>query len=263
MKPTIVVTLGIVLSITALTVEPAWACAPHEYEQCGPFGIGCVCVPKVGGTIGDAAEHAKGEIFAQTGGAPLEQWIIQSRDSAIGTAQPIPLQIRRQLTGYIEEDLLNRVRFKVGDNGILNLAGLTMSFGDAAAITLIDLVVFRNWNDALNDPAMWSHELTHVKQYRDWGTRNFAISYARRSSDVEDPAYAVGNGYHRWAARSAATYGGYWQQPSPGPRRGFDLQLPSTVRCFTSQGISAPFSGTLGEPCFMQVGWSRIPGISR
>jgi hypothetical protein len=247
-----------------LSVDGAWACPDNQYEQCTIFG--CICLPKLGGTIGDGLEHLKNEIRGQTGGTGLEFWIVQSRNSAIGSAQPIPSQIRQALTGYVEEDLMNRVRFSVGDEGILNLAGLTMRFGDAAAITLIDLVVFRNRNDALYNPALWAHELEHVKQYRDWGTRDFAISYARREADVEDPAYAKGNGFAQWSANNPTRFSHQppnpWAMP-PSPQPAPQLSYATIVRCFTPAGISAPFMGIPGQPCFMQMGWNRISGISR
>ena len=87
----------------------------------------------------------------------------------------IPMNVRNALRGYIDEASLNQVRFKVGDNGFLNLANLSFSYGDkfgneVQAVTLIDVVVFRNEFDAYNNMSLWAHELAHVKQFRDWGT---------------------------------------------------------------------------------------------
>jgi hypothetical protein len=178
-------------------------------------------MPKIGGDIGNGAEHLKKELQGQTGGTALELWLNGSRNTSIGTSQPIPPQIRQALTGYIEDDVMNRARFKVGDNGVLNLAGLSLAYGDVlgssvAAVTLIDVIVFRDAGDAYNNPSLWAHELTHVKQFRDWGTNNFAISYARDSGSVEGPAYDVGNNYARWAATRSAPF-----PPVPGPGGGF------------------------------------------
>jgi hypothetical protein len=93
-------------------------------------------------------------------------------------------------------------QFKIGDAGVLNLAGLSIQYGDVNAVTLIDVIVFASEADAYNNPALWAHELTHVKQYRDWGLHSFAISYARNASDVEAPAYSVGNSFNQWRANN-------------------------------------------------------------
>jgi hypothetical protein len=197
----------------------ALACPPGQYEQC-VFGAACMCLPEIGGTVGDAAEHLKKETLAQTAGPVLEAWIVGSRNTAIGTSEAMPPAMRQALTGYIDDDAMNRVRFKVGDNGILNLAGLSIDYGDrvfgrgVAAVTLIDLIVFANANDAYNNPSLWAHELTHVKQFRDWGTNNFAISYVRNVGSVEDPAYAAGNGYDGWRANQATMQGAF-SPPQP------------------------------------------------
>ena len=193
----------------------AQACPDNQYESCDPFRIACVCLPKIGGDVGKAAEKVKAETTAQSAGPVLAGWIQGSRNSAIGTAQPIPPNIRSALTGYVEPDILNRVRFKVGDNGVLNLAGLTIAYGDrfgqaqAQAVTLIDVVVFRNQSDAFGNAELWAHELHHVQQFRDWGVMDFGIRYARNSDAVEQPAYARGDGYVTWAAAK--------QAPSPFP----------------------------------------------
>lgn len=235
-----VITLGVLLFSLAF-VTRVDACPPNQYESC--FLGACVCLPEIGGTVGDTFEHIKKETEGQTAGRALEQWLIASRNTSVGTSQPIPLQIRGALTGYVEDRAMNNARFKVGDNGALNLAGLTLAYGDAfgnsvMAVTLIDVIVFRNEADAYNNPSLWAHELTHVKQFMDWGTNNFAISYVRDVGSVEDSAYAVGNGYPAWAATRFTTqsppfpvlglppgYGmqvcrcvGPYPQPAPEPR---------------------------------------------
>ena len=187
--------------ILCLSSTAALACPPGQYQ--GLFGW---CYPEIGGAVGDSFEHLKREIPAQVGGNPLEGWVIASRNTSINGAQPIPFQIRQLLTGYIEDNVMNIASFKIGDPGVLNLAGLTLQYGDVSAITLIDVIVFRYANDAYNNPALWAHELTHVKQYRDWGVHSFAISYVRNSWDVETPAYAVGNSFNQWRANNQSPF---------------------------------------------------------
>jgi uncharacterized protein DUF4157 len=153
--------LLLTISTTALG-----GCPAHTYK--GLFGK---CFPEIGGTVGQATEHAEDEAKAQVLGPTLETWINQSRATSIHGAQPIPPQIREALTGYIDEDSLNRAKFKVGDSGVLNLDGLPIKYGDfiggdIAAITLNDVIVFRSADDAYNNTSLWAHELTHVRQYK-------------------------------------------------------------------------------------------------
>jgi hypothetical protein len=98
---------------------------------------------------------------------------------------------------------MNRVRYKIGDNGFVNLAHLLEQGGVASAVTLIDVVVFRGPSEA-DDLSIWAHELTHVDQYRSWGVHSFAVQYARNWRSVENPAYAKGDGFWAWRARAAA-----------------------------------------------------------
>jgi hypothetical protein len=142
--------------------------------------------------------HAVNEAQAQATGAWLEQWIIASHNTAVSGAMPIPPLIRQALTGYASEDSMNRVRYKIGDNGFLNLADVIEKGGRVQAVTLIDVIIFRGPSEA-SDPSLWAHELTHVDQYRDWGVHSFAIQYARDYNTVEAPAYAKGDGYSTWA----------------------------------------------------------------
>lgn len=183
------------------------ACPDGQYSSMG------MCWPEIGGSVGQATEHLKREIPAQLGGNPLEAWINASRSTSVQGAMPIPPQIRQALTGYIDQETLNAVRFKIGDNGVLNLAGLSVRYGDVSAITLIDVVVFRDANDAYSNPALWAHELKHVKQFRDWGTHSFAIQYARDYVSVERPAYEAGNNYAQW--KSASSRMPTYQYPQP------------------------------------------------
>jgi hypothetical protein len=201
------------------------------------FGA-CVCLPKLGGTIGEGLEHLKNETRAQTIAPGFEAWLNASRNSAIGTSSPIPPHIRQALTGYIDPDVMNRARYKVGDNGILNLANLSLSYGDnfigggVAAVTLVDVIVFQNVNDAANYVALWAHELTHVKQFRDWGTRDFAIRYARNPNAVEGEAYAAGRNYDSW--RSGRTF-------PPGPAVVTTMQGYPPGTTMTACGCWGPY----------------------
>jgi hypothetical protein len=127
-------------------------------------------------------------------GPTLEQWLIRSRNDAANGSLPIPGSVRQAMQGWFTDDLMNKVTYKIGDNGVLNLANLSIQYGDARAVTLIDVVVFKNAAEA-QDMSLWAHELHHVKQFDEWGTRNFAIRYARSWNTVENDAYALEQRY--------------------------------------------------------------------
>ncbi len=154
----------------------------------------------VGNTLNKADQdvaNAINELQASVlSGPTLEQAIIALHNTAINGSLPISPDIRQKLTGYASEDSMNRVRYKIGDNGFINLARLLEQGGFASAVTLIDVIVFRSPNDAA-DLSTWAHELTHVDQYAD-GTNSFAVRYARNYRSIEDPAYTKGDGYLAW-----------------------------------------------------------------
>jgi hypothetical protein len=62
---------------------------------------------------------------------------------------------------------------------------------DVNAVTLVDIIVFRNPDDALNNAALWAHELKHVQQYLQWGVGEFAARYTRDYNAIEAPAYEI------------------------------------------------------------------------
>ena len=237
------------------TSNSTWACPSGQYNSC-TFGV-CVCLPEIGGTIGQATEHAKKELQAQIGGPAIEAWIVQSRNDAMRGAMPIPPNIRQQLTGYSSVNSMNVVRYKIGDNGIANLGHVTMQlgWGDPEAITLIDVVVFRGPTEASN-PALWAHELVHVDQYSSWGVRDFAIRYARSSNDVEAPAYAKGNGYSAWAANNSVfNSGANWQGGGQMPQTQFG------AFCYTRAGKFGPGPvQPVGSYCQVQTWQGWFPG---
>lgn len=168
--------------MTMSQVPSALACAPGETQVC--LG-GCICVPDPNGVLGPMQERA-GTISANA----LEGWILRSRESAVrqGTL-PIPADIRRQLLPFYAAELLDSVRYKVGDLDELSAARNVMQNPDIKAVTLVDIIVFRNADMAGHDAALWAHELLHVQQYREWGTAGFAARYSRDFNAVEAPAY--------------------------------------------------------------------------
>jgi hypothetical protein len=121
--------------------------------------------------------------------------IIASHDAVMaGGGQTIPARLRKVLRRWYSDDLLNAVRWTSLRGSIKQLLKDShMNFeGDTLAITMIDVVIFRN-DDLANDGALWAHELYHVQQYREWGVFGFAkrwVDDSSASGPVEAPAYA-------------------------------------------------------------------------
>jgi hypothetical protein len=215
---------------------------------------------KAGQDVGNAVNELQASVLS---GPTLEQAIIASHNTAINGAMPIPPQIRQQLTGYASEDSMNRVRYKIGDNGFANLAHLLEQGGLASAVTLIDVIVFRGPTEA-NDPALWAHELTHVDQYAAWGVHSFAVQYARNYRGVENPAYAKGDGYQTWwQSRGSQLTLGPVGGPPPQIIRPVPMPPQAAFGAFCyAQGTRfgpGPLQ-PIGSPCWVNTQWGQLNG---
>jgi hypothetical protein len=160
------------------------ACPPGEQPIC--LG-GCVCLP--GSPRDTEALYEQVQWLAAAG---LETWIRQSRDQlALQQSHPVPLHIRSQLEAHFDLAVLETAHYRVGDDAVLNAANTLLQNPDVTAVTLVDIIVFRNEADALDNVALWAHELKHVEQYLEWGVGEFARRYTRDHRSVERPAYAL------------------------------------------------------------------------
>jgi hypothetical protein len=118
----------------------------------------------------------------------LASWITTARDAAKAQGvEPIPGPIRVALAGYVAEPVLDRVRWRVGGSD-LSLPQNVIRFGDVPAMTLDDVIVFRERTAALEDPKLWAHELMHVMQFAEWGVAGFATRYLSDYEAVESEA---------------------------------------------------------------------------
>jgi hypothetical protein len=118
----------------------------------------------------------------------LAAWIMAARDSAKAAGvEPIPPTIRAALAGYVPQDVLDRVRWRE-EREQVSLPQSAISFGDVPAMTLDDIVVFRERQAALQDPTLWAHELKHVMQFAEWGVQGFALRYLQDYEAVEAEA---------------------------------------------------------------------------
>lgn len=149
----------------------------------------------------EGATHVVNESLVQSGAPILQELIARSRDDALRAGvQPIPPEIRQNLEGFIPDRILNRVRYRVRGGGDLTLQVNSIRYGKAAAIALDYVVVFKDRNDALYNPTLWAHELTHIDQFQRWGIRDFSIRYLRSHNSVEREAYEAETRYMAWAS---------------------------------------------------------------
>jgi hypothetical protein len=132
----------------------------------------------------------------------LAALIDSARRQAISDGvRPLPPLVYRSLLGYFPAALLQKCRFAVGGARALTLPALAFSYGDATAITLGDVVLFKNERVADTDLKVWAHELTHVMQYQRWGIDGFAERYVRDSGGVEREAIDNANRFAAWLPR--------------------------------------------------------------
>lgn len=129
---------------------------------------------------------------ARMASSGLANWLRLSRETAVNAGvEPIPLDIRVQLEPWYDFQVLDAVRYQVGNPEQLDAASAFLQNPDVAAVTLVDVIVFRNAADARDNVALWAHELKHVQQYQEWGVDDFAARYTRNYEAVEAPAYAI------------------------------------------------------------------------
>lgn len=142
------------------------------------------------------AVKALQDAATQTAATLLRNAILRSRSEAIRAGvQPIPLQIRSALRGFYPDTLLDRVRYRVGGGSDQSLQLNVIQYGERAAITLDEVVVFADAQDAAGNAELWVHELWHVQQFAQWGVDDFARRYARDYRSVEADAEAAATRY--------------------------------------------------------------------
>ncbi|MDX0973780.1 DUF4157 domain-containing protein [Sinorhizobium medicae] len=197
-------------------------------------------ISQAGRDIDAARLKFQSEVFT---GPALEQWIIASRNDAINGAMPMPPEVRQVLQYWYPAHLLDLMRWKIGQGGELNVANLSVRYGEAEAITLIDVVIFRD-EAAYLDLSTWVHEMKHIQQYYDYGVHSFAVQYMRSWNSIEDPAYAIqGQFTNTWNQVTAAAQG---QQAQPSLK--CYLSADNNNFCWLPPEAPGPF----GAPCTCQ-----------
>ena len=133
-------------------------------------------------------------------GEALAELIDAARREAIADGvSAMPPRIYRELLGFFPADELRHVRWGVGGKAGLELPSLAFEYGDAVAMTLGEVVMFKSQHAAENDAKLWAHEMTHVMQYQRWGVEGFARRYAEDSAAVEKEAIDNANRFAAWS----------------------------------------------------------------
>ncbi|TPG82604.1 eCIS core domain-containing protein [Pseudomonas mandelii] len=167
-----------VLCLTLDVSAQTNACPPGEKQVCLD---GCICLPDL---VPDG--------IYQIAAPALTLWLTQARaEAASAGIQPIPPHIREQLLRWYDPSVLDAASYKVSDNGQFSAANAMLQNPDVGAVTLIDIILFRDAQSAEQDVALWAHELKHVQQYQEWGVDGFAQRYTQDFNAVEAPAYAI------------------------------------------------------------------------
>ncbi|WP_339498733.1 eCIS core domain-containing protein [Pseudomonas silesiensis] len=183
----------VALFVLCLTLEaPAQtnACPPGEKQVCLDS---CICLPDPMGLLGMP------DGIYQIAAPALAMWLTQARaEAASAGTQPIPPHIREQLLRWYDPGVLDAARYKVSDNGQFSAATAMLQNPDVGAVTLIDIILFRDAQSAEQNIALWAHELKHVQQYQEWGVEGFAQRYTQDFNAVEAPAYAIQVEVRRW-----------------------------------------------------------------
>lgn len=158
----------------------AAACPAGQARWC--TGL-CFCAPRDSAVLNQANRLL---------GKALQRWVEESRQRALANGvSPIPPGIREQLQAFFDPEILETVRYRVGDEIPTTLTHALLQNPDVSAVTLVDLIVFQHAEDAQSNVALWAHELTHVQQYRELGIDVFTTRYVRDYVSLESPAYQM------------------------------------------------------------------------
>jgi hypothetical protein len=179
MPPIITPLVALLVLCLALDVSAqSNGCPAGEKQVCLD---GCICLP----------DMVPEDIY-QIATPALALWLTQARaEAASAGTRAIPPHIREQLLAWYDPGVLDAARYRISDNGQFSAATAMLQNPDVGAVTLIDVILFRDPQAAEQDVALWAHELKHVQQYQEWGVGGFAQRYTHDFDAVEAPAYAI------------------------------------------------------------------------
>ena len=178
------VTLLVLFCLTLEVQAQTNACPAGEEQVCLDD---CICMPDMGQLLAPLPDG-----LYQFAAPVLALWLTQARaEAATAGIQPIPPHIREQLLRWYDPAVLDTARYKVSDNGQFSAATAMLQNPDIGAVTLIDIILFRDAQTAEQNLTLWAHELKHVQQFQEWGVGGFAKRYTQDFNAVETPAYAI------------------------------------------------------------------------
>jgi hypothetical protein len=189
-KLTVLVLLWTLLPIQANASWLSDALGVNADPWAGKFEIGTPqpiqAVQQLPGVIQRLPQDA-GNLFNPAGLA-LAAAVRQAKAQASFGARPVPPNVYQSLSPYFPPGMLTGVRYNTFDRTRITLDSAVMLLNnDVAAITLDDVIVFRNESEAQN-LSTWAHELTHVLQYRARGIDTFANTYTTNAWVLENEA---------------------------------------------------------------------------
>jgi hypothetical protein len=146
------------------------------------------------------AQTAIPPTLLERGSGLLAELIQSAREAAIANGvRPMPSQIHRALLGYFPDAMLRKVRYASGHADSITIPGLAMTYGNIDAVTLADVILFRDDHASRTDAKLWAHELTHVMQYERWGVEGFALRYLENANAVEQEARDNAERFVAWS----------------------------------------------------------------
>jgi hypothetical protein len=146
------------------------------------------------------AQTAVPPSLLERGSTLLAELIQSARETAIASGvRPIPHQVHQALLGYFPAAMLRKVRYASGPADSITVPGLAMSYGHIDAVTLVDVILFRDDDAARSDAKLWAHELTHLIQCERWGIEGFALRYLQDTSAVEQEARDNADRFVAWS----------------------------------------------------------------
>jgi hypothetical protein len=129
------------------------------------------------------------QFFLNPVGGTLATAIRQAKALARQDCQPVPAEIIKSLAAFLPSSLFQGVCWNVYGQRF-SIDSVLLSDFNVGAVTLEDVVVFKDYNNASN-PALWAHEMIHVQQYRSLGVETFAHLYTSGSANaLEGEAYS-------------------------------------------------------------------------
>lgn len=163
------------------------------------------------------ANVLRGSNPLQLTAAPLATAIRAARERHVANAKPLPDDVKKALAGVFSQATLSRAKFVVGRIEITlpNFIGKGPRFmGGGNAVVVDDIIVFpKPPKSFAKNSFWWTHEITHVEQYKRWGVESFAYRYARDvgasiEKEADDKGESVsGNSNFRGKSRVGSQLG--------------------------------------------------------